>query len=80
MGYDYTGYGPQPATPYQTCVSHSLADISAVFDHLLRVHELRPEDIILYGQSVGSGPTVGAAITRACQAVEQGKGAGMLAA
>jgi hypothetical protein len=58
MGYDYTGYGPQPEPPYQPCESKSLADISAVFEHLLKHHKLRPQDIVLYGQSVGSGPSV----------------------
>lgn len=39
-------------------VSNSFADIEAVYDHLVKQHSVRPDSIILYGQSVGSGPTM----------------------
>jgi len=38
--------------------SNAKSDIHAVYHHLLREHTLSPGDVVLYGQSVGSGPTV----------------------
>ncbi|KAI8475436.1 MAG: Alpha/Beta hydrolase protein [Monoraphidium minutum] len=55
MAYDYTGYGPEPSGLPN--VSNALADVAAVFTHLKERHGVRPEDVVLYGQSVGSGPT-----------------------
>jgi len=37
---------------------HTYADIEAVYECLKEKYGAREEDIILYGQSVGSGPTV----------------------
>ncbi|EFN60175.1 hypothetical protein CHLNCDRAFT_29399, partial [Chlorella variabilis] len=54
LSYDYTGYGCSTGTP---AVSHTLDDISAVADLLQRQLGKRLEDTVLYGQSVGSGPT-----------------------
>lgn len=55
MGYDYSGYGCCEGTP---TVSNTLADIQAVYDCLLNDYGLSPFNIVLYGQSVGTGPTV----------------------
>lgn len=55
MAYDYTGYGPDPSG--SPSVSNALADVAAVYKHMLERHSVRPEDVVLYGQSVGSGPT-----------------------
>ncbi len=55
MGYDYTGYGCSSGE--MPSVGHTLADISAVFDHLVKEIKIAPQSIILYGQSVGTGPT-----------------------
>ena len=54
----HNSYGPeQPPTALPT-VSNALADIAAVFDFMAERHGVRQEDCVLYGQSVGSGPTV----------------------
>lgn len=55
MSYDYSGYGASSgkATEFNT-----YADIEAVYHCLRRDHGIRQEDLILYGQSVGSGPTL----------------------
>jgi dienelactone hydrolase len=37
--------------------SATLNDIRTVFDFLLKEHGKEPKDVVLYGQSVGSGPT-----------------------
>lgn len=55
VGYDYTGYGCSSGKPK---VSSTLADIAAVFEAVQEKYNTDPKDIILYGQSVGSGPTV----------------------
>ncbi|KAL0042407.1 hypothetical protein WJX77_011444 [Trebouxia sp. C0004] len=54
LGYDYSGYGCSTGTP---SVSNTLADINACYQFLLHVKGKRPQDIVVYGQSVGSGPT-----------------------
>lgn len=55
MGYDYSGYGRSTGKPTEY---HTYADIEAVYECLKEKYGAGEEDIILYGQSVGSGPTV----------------------
>lgn len=52
MGYDYTGYGCSTGEP---SVAASVIDLDTVVDCLLDRFKLQPSDIVLYGQSVGSG-------------------------
>lgn len=62
MGYDYTGYGVssgQPSTAATCC------DISTVLQCLELDHGIKRQAVVLYGQSVGSGPTV------SCESVAQ---------
>ncbi|CAB9496932.1 Protein ABHD17C [Seminavis robusta] len=54
MAYDYTGYGKSNGTP---CEENCYADIEAAFQYLLTVRHLQPEQIVLYGRSLGSGPS-----------------------
>ncbi|KAI9121024.1 hypothetical protein K1719_008057 [Acacia pycnantha] len=54
MGYDYSGYGQSSGKPSE---QNTYADIEAAYKCLLDKYGAREEDIILYGQSVGSGPT-----------------------
>ena len=55
MGYDYTGYGSSSGEP---TMGGTFADISAVYTCLVEHYKVPPMSIILYGQSVGSGPSV----------------------
>ncbi|KAK9817194.1 hypothetical protein WJX72_010875 [[Myrmecia] bisecta] len=55
LGYDYSGYGCSTGTP---SVANTIADINACFDWLLTAKGKKAMDIVLYGQSVGSGPTI----------------------
>ena len=55
MGYDYTGYGRSTGTPSE---ADCYADIVAAFSWLLQQKNLLPGEVILYGRSIGSGPTV----------------------
>jgi fermentation-respiration switch protein FrsA (DUF1100 family) len=54
MAYDYTGYGKSQGAPHEmSCY----ADIEAAYRYLLTVRGLQPEQIVLYGRSLGSGPS-----------------------
>ncbi|XP_077237770.1 alpha/beta-Hydrolases superfamily protein [Tasmannia lanceolata] len=55
MGYDYSGYGASTGKPSE---SNTYADIEAVYECLETQYGVSQEDLILYGQSVGSGPTL----------------------
>eukprot|EP00899_Mesostigma_viride_P015510 jgi/Mesvir1/23960/Mv10728-RA.1 len=54
FGYDYSGYGASQGTPSEAA---TYADIDAAYACLLEEYHLAPESIVLYGQSVGSGPS-----------------------
>ncbi|PUZ50217.1 hypothetical protein GQ55_6G042100 [Panicum hallii var. hallii] len=53
--YDYSGYGASTGKPSE---ENTYADIEAVYQCLETEYGISQEDIILYGQSVGSGPTL----------------------
>ncbi|KAH6774631.1 alpha/beta-Hydrolases superfamily protein [Perilla frutescens var. hirtella] len=55
MGYDYSGYGQSTGKPTE---QNTYADIEAAYECLRQTYGVKEEDIILYGQSVGSGPTL----------------------
>ncbi|GAB2212112.1 hypothetical protein Droror1_Dr00025458 [Drosera rotundifolia] len=55
MGYDYAGYGASTGRPSE---ANTYADIEAVYGCLQTEYGISQEDLILYGQSVGSGPTL----------------------
>ncbi|CAO2825394.1 unnamed protein product [Amaranthus hypochondriacus] len=55
MGYDYSGYGQSTGKPTE---SNTYADINAAYKCLIEQYGVKDEQLILYGQSVGSGPTV----------------------
>ncbi|KAL2504934.1 alpha/beta-Hydrolases superfamily protein [Abeliophyllum distichum] len=55
LGYDYSGYGQSTGKPTE---DNTYADIEAAYKCLQDTYGLKEEDIILYGQSVGSGPTL----------------------
>ncbi|BAF29607.1 uncharacterized protein [Oryza sativa Japonica Group] len=55
LGYDYSGYGQSSGKPSE---HNTYADIEAAYKCLIENFGAKEEEIILYGQSVGSGPTV----------------------
>ncbi|KAJ4962005.1 hypothetical protein NE237_021915 [Protea cynaroides] len=55
MGYDYSGYGQSTGKPSE---QNTYADIEAAYRCLEKSYGAKEEDVILYGQSVGSGPTL----------------------
>mmetsp|Transcript_34608 Transcript_34608/g.68127 ORF Transcript_34608/g.68127 Transcript_34608/m.68127 type:complete len:546 (+) Transcript_34608:318-1955(+) len=52
--YDYSGYGESSGKPleHNTC-----SDIEVVYEHVTKVMKTHPDNVLLYGQSVGSGPS-----------------------
>ncbi|KAK9715131.1 hypothetical protein RND81_06G145300 [Saponaria officinalis] len=55
MSYDYSGYGASTGKPTE---QNTYYDIEAVYQCLKKEYDIKQEDLILYGQSVGSGPTL----------------------
>ena len=55
FAYDYSGYGVSTGEP---SVKNTLADAEAALECVCCMYSLQEEDIVAYGQSVGSGPTV----------------------
>ncbi|KAL5998270.1 hypothetical protein ACLOJK_009209 [Asimina triloba] len=53
--YDYSGYGQSSGKPSE---HNTYADIEAAYKCLQESYGAKEENIILYGQSVGSGPTL----------------------
>ncbi|KAM7278050.1 hypothetical protein ACFE04_005184 [Oxalis oulophora] len=55
MGYDYSGYGQSTGKPTEY---NTYADIDAAYKCLQEQYGVKDDQLILYGQSVGSGPTL----------------------
>ncbi|PSS30595.1 Protein ABHD17B like [Actinidia chinensis var. chinensis] len=55
MGYDYSGYGQSTG---KTTECNTYADVDAVYKCLKEQYGVKDEQLIVYGQSVGSGPTI----------------------
>ncbi|XP_014512698.1 protein ABHD17C isoform X2 [Vigna radiata var. radiata] len=55
MGYDYSGYGQSTGKPTEY---NTYADIDAAYKCLKEQYGVKDDQLILYGQSVGSGPTL----------------------
>ncbi|WOG96686.1 hypothetical protein DCAR_0416022 [Daucus carota subsp. sativus] len=55
MSYDYSGYGASSGKPTEF---NTYYDIEAVYNCLKSEYGINEEDVIVYGQSVGSGPTL----------------------
>lgn len=53
--YDYSGYGLSTGKPSEKNI---YADIEAVFTYAKEHYHIRPETTILYGESIGSVPTI----------------------
>ncbi|KDO31213.1 hypothetical protein SPRG_03831 [Saprolegnia parasitica CBS 223.65] len=55
VAYDYSGYGAATGRPNE---ANTYTDITAVFDFCVQHLRYPAHKIILYGQSVGSGPSI----------------------
>ena len=65
--YDYEGYGASQGIPGE---QNTYRDIEAVYRYMTGTLKIPPDKIILYGRSVGSGPT--------CYLAEKHPAAGMI--
>ncbi|MBN3315554.1 AB17A protein, partial [Atractosteus spatula] len=66
FSYDYSGYGVSTGKPSE---KNLYADIDAAWQALRTRYGISPENIILYGQSIGTVPTVDLASRYECAAV-----------
>ncbi|TRZ02179.1 hypothetical protein DNTS_016297 [Danionella cerebrum] len=66
FSYDYSGYGVSTGKPSE---KNLYADIDAAWQALRSRYGISPENIILYGQSIGTVPTVDLASRYECAAV-----------
>lgn len=55
IGYDYSGFGQSTGKPSDL---NSISDLEAVYYFVKRELGYKWQNIILYGQSIGSGPSV----------------------
>ncbi len=63
LAYDYPGYGHSEGSPDEQACYEA---IQTSYDHLTKTLEVSAENIIIYGQSVGSGPAVWLAAQEPC--------------
>ena len=54
VAYDYSGYGQSRG---DASVADTHADIAAVVEHVMKTYDITRREIIMLGQSIGSGPT-----------------------
>lgn len=66
FSYDYSGYGVSSGRPSE---KNLYADIEAAWQVLRNKYNVSPENIILYGQSIGTVPTIDLASRYECAAV-----------
>jgi fermentation-respiration switch protein FrsA (DUF1100 family) len=55
FAYDYPGYGLSTGTPSEKKIYEST---QRALEYLRETHALRPEQLVLYGRSLGGGPAV----------------------
>ena len=67
IGFDYRGYGLSTGGPPTS--AKATRDAEAVYDYAVKVLRIPAERLILYGRSVGSGPTMALASERAAAGV-----------
>jgi pimeloyl-ACP methyl ester carboxylesterase len=66
LSYDYSGYGESSGSPSE---GNLYADIDAAWQAARLKYNLSPESIVLYGQSIGTVPTIDLASKFECAAV-----------
>ncbi len=54
--YEYTGYGPNQEN-FQCSEQHCYNDAEAVYHYMINNLKISPDRIILFGRSLGSGPS-----------------------
>ena len=57
LAYDYTGYGLSKPRNHPPTEAMCYRNIEAAYNHLTQTMKIPPNEIILYGRSLGSGPS-----------------------
>jgi pimeloyl-ACP methyl ester carboxylesterase len=57
LAYDYTGYGLSTPSNIPPSEEMCYRNIEAAYNHLTKTMRIPPSEIILYGRSLGSGPS-----------------------
>lgn len=55
LAYDYDGYGTSEGTPSEQA---TYDDIHAVYNYAVQKLKFEPKQVVLYGRSVGGGPSI----------------------
>lgn len=55
FAYDYQGYGTSQGSPSEI---NAYEDINTAYEYLTQTLKVQPSQIIVYGRSIGSGPSV----------------------
>ncbi len=63
LAVDYRGYGKSEGKPDEAGAYH---DADAAYDYLIKQRHFRPEDIIIYGHSLGGAVAINLASRRPC--------------
>lgn len=66
FAYEYTGYGMSTGEPYEQAI---YADIEAAFKYLRDIIGIPWHEVVLYGRSIGSGPSIHLAAKTAVRAM-----------
>lgn len=66
FAYDYPGYGQSSGKPNE---ENTYQAIRAAYQYLTSLENIKPEKVILYGRSVGTGPTIELATEVHCAGV-----------
>merc|ERR1712039_850157 len=66
FAYEYTGYGMSTGEPYEQAI---YADIEAAFKYLRDIIGVPWSEVVLYGRSLGSGPSIHLASRTAVRAM-----------
>jgi abhydrolase domain-containing protein 17 len=59
FSYDYEGYGASEGSPNET---NTYQAINAAYDYLVNTLKIPPNEIVLYGRSLGAAPTIDLAV------------------
>jgi len=66
LGYDYHGYGTSGGFPSE---KNTYRDIDAAYDYLIKTLNISPSQVIIFGRSLGSGPSIDLASHKPCGGV-----------
>jgi len=66
FAYEYTGYGMSTGEPHELAI---YADIEAAFKYLRDIIGIPWTEVVLYGRSIGSGPSINLASRTAVRAM-----------